>query len=75
MTKQDELIVATYGFGMERGAYHVLDLIDEGVRGDALRERAMRRIAQSRERYQAALEAAERFDALQPGPQASKRTR
>lgn len=67
MTKQNESVVAAYGFGMERGAYHVLDLIDEGAHDDALRERAMRRITRSRERYRAALEAAERFDALQQG--------
>jgi hypothetical protein len=32
MTTQNELVVAAYCFGMESGAYHVLDLIDEGVR-------------------------------------------
>jgi hypothetical protein len=64
MKNQDEWAVAAYGFGMERGAYLVFDLIDEGVRGDALRELAMRRIAQARERYRTGLEAAERFGGL-----------
>jgi hypothetical protein len=71
MKNQDEWTVAAYGFGMERGAYLVFDLIDEGVRGDALRELAMRRIAQARERYRAGLEAAERFGGLS-GPAVNK---
>jgi hypothetical protein len=64
MKNQDEWTGTAYSYGMERGAYLVFDLIDEGVRGDALRELAMRRIAQARERYRAGLEAAERFGGL-----------
>lgn len=36
MKSQDEWILAAYGFGMETAANLVFDLIDEGVRGDAL---------------------------------------
>jgi hypothetical protein len=57
MTRDEiDLVVEAYGFGMERGAYHVLDLIDEGFSGDALRERAFRRIALQRECYRVGLE-------------------
>jgi hypothetical protein len=60
MTKSElELVVMAYGMGMVRGADHVFDLLDDGFSGEALRERAMRRIAVNRERYQAGLEAFE----------------
>jgi len=49
MKSQDEWILAAYSFGMETGANLVFDLIDRGISGDALRERAMRRIALKRE--------------------------
>jgi hypothetical protein len=61
MTRDEiELVVDAYGFGLERGAYLVLDLIDEGFSGDALRERAFRRIALQRECYRVGLEFAQR---------------
>jgi hypothetical protein len=60
MTKSEiELVVMAYTTGMARGADHVLDLIDDGFTGDALRERVMRRIEVHRDRYQAGLEAFE----------------
>jgi hypothetical protein len=65
MKSQDEWILAAYSFGMESGANLVFDLIDRGISGDALRERAMRRIALKREQYRVGLEAGERFEALQ----------
>jgi hypothetical protein len=67
MTIQDGMIVEAYGMGMERGADVVLDLIEKGIRGDALRERATQRVAHARERYQAGLEA-ERLSQQQRGP-------
>jgi hypothetical protein len=64
MTKTEiELVVMAYTMGMERGADHVFDLLDDGFTGDALRERAMRRIAVHRDRYQADLEI---FESLTP---------
>jgi hypothetical protein len=43
MTNKDELVIAAYGFAMKMGANLVLDLIEQGAQGDALRKQAMRR--------------------------------
>jgi hypothetical protein len=65
MTKSEiELVVMAYNMGMARGADHVFDLLDDGFTGEALRERAIRRIAVHCDRYQAGLEV---FDALPDG--------
>jgi hypothetical protein len=64
MTKSEiKLVVMAYTMGMARGADHILDLIDDGFTGDALRATAMRRIEVHRDRYQADLEI---FESLTP---------
>jgi hypothetical protein len=65
MTKSEiELVVMAYNMGMSRGADHVFELLDDGFTGDALRERAMRRIEVHRDRYQAGLKV---FESLPDG--------
>jgi hypothetical protein len=54
--KQDGMIVEAYGMGMQIGANLVLDLIEQGVQGDALRERVKQRIKYQREQKRAGLE-------------------
>jgi hypothetical protein len=54
--KQDGMIVEAFGMGMQIGANLVLDLIEQGVQGDALRERVKQRIKYQREQKRAGLE-------------------
>jgi hypothetical protein len=53
---QDGMIVEAYGMGMQIGANLVLDLIEQGVQGDALRERVKQRIKYQREQKRAGFE-------------------
>jgi hypothetical protein len=57
-----ELIVRAYGDGMQMGADRVLDLIEEGVPVEDLRQQATRRIVRTRAEFKAGLEAGERFE-------------
>lgn len=50
------MIVEAYGMGMQIGANLVLDLIEQGVSGDALRERVKQQIRFQREQKRAGLE-------------------
>jgi hypothetical protein len=40
MENQNEMVVAANGLGLTKGAYIVFDLIEQGVQGEALQERA-----------------------------------
>jgi hypothetical protein len=66
--RERELIVVAYGRGLARGMNQVLDLIEQGVQGEALREQATQVITRTREQHKAGLKVAERFPELVQQP-------
>jgi hypothetical protein len=59
------MIVEAYGMGIQIGANLVLNLIEQGVQGDALREQVKQRITFQREQHRAGLEVPERIESPQ----------
>jgi hypothetical protein len=74
-TRQErELAAAAYGLGLTKRANEVLEPIQQGVTGDALRDQAIGRITCIAEQHQAGLKVAERFPELLQQPQRGPRS-